>query len=377
MREAENLAVRLNDDRRRAQVCIYLTNIHSLLSELDEALLTGARALEIAGRLGDLRLRIAATSVLEQAHYFRCEYERVVELATGNLAALTGGAARPEELAGWVGTPVPITDRTWLVWSLAHLGRFAEAAQHEAELSRLVEQTPHAYAVGTTRLSTGWLHLVKSDWMRARSLFGDAIRMYRTANIGLLYSVSTAPFVWILAQTGEASQALTQLREVEELLEREAANEIRHSGDAYCWLGRADLLLGRLDEARSFADRAEARLEAIQVSFVDPDLVPVPIPVERRLPDPEDVDGVRVVERLQANKQDFGAAARLGCVAVFEECYGVGDIFDIHREWLLPARGLATACASPPRAASVAAVQGQTYPVSWTAVWRCRLDGRA
>jgi hypothetical protein len=34
-----------------------MTNVHSLLGELDEALVTGTRALEIAGRLGDLRLR--------------------------------------------------------------------------------------------------------------------------------------------------------------------------------------------------------------------------------------------------------------------------------------------------------------------------------
>ena len=35
-----------------------------MLGELDEALVTGTRALEIAGRLGDLRLRILATSCL-------------------------------------------------------------------------------------------------------------------------------------------------------------------------------------------------------------------------------------------------------------------------------------------------------------------------
>ena len=65
-----------------------MTNIHSQLGELDEALASGSRALEIAGRLGDLRLRILTTSFLEQAHYFRGEYERAVELATENLAAL-------------------------------------------------------------------------------------------------------------------------------------------------------------------------------------------------------------------------------------------------------------------------------------------------
>jgi len=56
--------------------------------ELDEALAAGSRALEVARRLDDLRLRIVATSLLVQVHFARGEYERVIELATGNLAAL-------------------------------------------------------------------------------------------------------------------------------------------------------------------------------------------------------------------------------------------------------------------------------------------------
>src|SRR4029077_16672183 len=46
--EAEALAARLNDDRRRGRVCAFMTNAHSLLGELDKALVTGTRALEIA-----------------------------------------------------------------------------------------------------------------------------------------------------------------------------------------------------------------------------------------------------------------------------------------------------------------------------------------
>ena len=88
LREAEALAERLNDDRRRGRVGAFMTNIHSRLDEPDEALVSGNRALEIAGRLGDLRLRILATTYLAQAHYYRGEYARVVELATDNLAAL-------------------------------------------------------------------------------------------------------------------------------------------------------------------------------------------------------------------------------------------------------------------------------------------------
>jgi ATP/maltotriose-dependent transcriptional regulator MalT len=88
LREAETLAERMNDNRRRGRVCALMANVHSQLGELDEALVTGTRALEIAGQLGDLRLRILATSYLEQAHHFRGEYARVVELATDSLAAL-------------------------------------------------------------------------------------------------------------------------------------------------------------------------------------------------------------------------------------------------------------------------------------------------
>jgi predicted ATPase len=83
LREAEALAERLNDDRRRGQVCAFVTTAYNNLGELDNALVTGTRALEIAERLGDLRLRILTTSYLEQAHYLRGEYERVVELANG------------------------------------------------------------------------------------------------------------------------------------------------------------------------------------------------------------------------------------------------------------------------------------------------------
>jgi predicted ATPase len=55
LREAEALAERLGDDRRRGQVYALMTSVHSTLDELDEALATGTRALEIAGRLGICR----------------------------------------------------------------------------------------------------------------------------------------------------------------------------------------------------------------------------------------------------------------------------------------------------------------------------------
>ncbi|MGY4314069.1 putative ATPase [Bradyrhizobium sp. JR3.5] len=53
LREAEALAERLNDDRRRSRVLGFMTVAHSLGGELNEARATGSRALEAAGRLED------------------------------------------------------------------------------------------------------------------------------------------------------------------------------------------------------------------------------------------------------------------------------------------------------------------------------------
>jgi transcriptional regulator with AAA-type ATPase domain/tetratricopeptide (TPR) repeat protein len=252
--EAETLAERLNDDRRRGRVCASMTNAHSLLGELDEAFVTGTRALEIARRLGDLRLHIPTTSQLEQAHYYRGDYERVVELATDNIAALP--ADQVYEHFGAV-APASIYDRYYLVRCLTELGRFAEAAPYAAEMLRLAEPTHHAYIVGVAHLTAGWLHLQKGDWAKARPLIEHGIGEYRTGNIVLSLPHAVASSAWVLAQLGEVSEALTRLREGEELLERQAARGIvdQHGGD-YHWLGCAGLLLGQLDEAQNLGDRA-------------------------------------------------------------------------------------------------------------------------
>ena len=142
LREAEALADRLRDDGRSGRVCAFMTTVLSTLNELDQALVTGSRALEIAQRLGDLRLRIVSTGHLEQAHYYRGDYEHVIELATDNLAAL------PDDWAHeYFGTAVPpsVFARGWLIMSLAEIGRFAEAAKYEAETIRLAEPTQHTH----------------------------------------------------------------------------------------------------------------------------------------------------------------------------------------------------------------------------------------
>jgi class 3 adenylate cyclase/tetratricopeptide (TPR) repeat protein len=258
LREAEAFAERLDDDHRRGRVYAIVTILLNDLGELGEALATGTRALEIARRLGDLRLRIVATTHLDEVHWHRGEYERVVESATENLAALP--ADWVHKYFGCVAPP-SILDRAFLVMSLAQLGRFGEAADHAAEAIRLAEPTQHAFTVGVAYFAAGTLHPLKGDWVKAHSLIEHWIEVVRTGNVVLHLPSAVAASAWVLAQLGEASEALNRLREGEQLVERLAARGVVFQRDwSYHALGRAGLLLGRLDEARRLGERAAESL---------------------------------------------------------------------------------------------------------------------
>jgi class 3 adenylate cyclase/tetratricopeptide (TPR) repeat protein len=255
LREAEALAERLNDDHRRGRVCAALMHLHSILGELDEALAAGNRALEFAARLGDLRLRIQTTTYLVQVHCYRAEYPRAIELATANLATLP--ADGPHEFFGLPAPPAVYT-RIWLVASFAQLGRFAEAVQCGADLLQLAESTQLPFAVGGAYQAMAASYLLRGDWARARPLIEQAIAVFRTRNVAIVLPGVIATSASVLAQLGEVREALTRLREGDELLDRQVAQGkiTQHVSGAYHALARACLVVGRLDDARRLIDRA-------------------------------------------------------------------------------------------------------------------------
>src|SRR4029453_6498098 len=122
---------------------------------------------------------------------------------------------------------------------------------------RFAEPTHHAFTVGQAHRAASTLHLFIGDWAKARSLIEHGVAVLRAGNVVIALPWAIASSAWVLAQLGEASEALSRLREGEQLLERQAAKGITGNlGLAYHALGRAALLLGRLDEARSLGDRA-------------------------------------------------------------------------------------------------------------------------
>jgi tetratricopeptide (TPR) repeat protein len=153
--------------------------------------------------------------------------------------------------------PASIYDRYWFAISLAQLGRFAEAIECEAEAIRLGEPTRRVFPMALTYLGATTLHILKGDWVKARSLIEHGIGVLRTGNIVLHLPLAVASSAWVLAQLGDAREALNRLREGEQLAERlTARGTVGSFARVYQSLGRACLLLGRFDEAQSMADRA-------------------------------------------------------------------------------------------------------------------------
>jgi class 3 adenylate cyclase/tetratricopeptide (TPR) repeat protein len=250
--EAEAISERLKDDRRRGQVCAFMTTVLSTFDDLDEALVAGNRAREIAHHLGDLRLLILATSHLEQAHYYRGEYEHVIEFIADSLAAMPADWAY-ECFGGAV--PASVFGRAYLIMSLGEIGRFAEAAKYDMEAIQLVQATQHAYTVAWACFAASMLHLLKGDWAKARSQIDKWIATLQRGNIQLPWALASS--AWVLAQIGEASEALKRVREGEQLLEDQVARGIvAHRSWAYHAVGRTCLLLGRLDDAQHMGDRS-------------------------------------------------------------------------------------------------------------------------
>jgi DNA-binding winged helix-turn-helix (wHTH) protein/tetratricopeptide (TPR) repeat protein len=255
LREAEAIAERLNDDHRRGRVYAALMHLHAIVGELDEALAAGNRALALAAGLSDLSLRIKTTSHLAQVHGYRAEYEPAIELAYANLATLPA-----DEALGFFGLPAPaaIYTRFWLVGSLAHVGRFAEAAQCGADLLRLAQSSQLPFAVGGAHQVVATAHVLRGDWAQARPQIEQALAVFRTNNMAIVLPDAVTICASVMAHLGEVREALTRLQEGDELLAGQVARGMitRHLGGAYHALARACLVLGRLDDARRLADRA-------------------------------------------------------------------------------------------------------------------------
>jgi predicted ATPase len=259
LREAESLAVALDDQRRLGQVSIFLSTHFYLLGAYDQAIAAGQHALTLATATGDGVLHALAHQYLGIAYHAQGDYRRAID-CFGQAVVFFDGARRHERFGQSI-LPA-VLSRAFLAACHAELGTFAEGRAIGEEGLRIAEAAAHPGSLMTAYQNLGQLALCRGDLPRALPLLERAMGLCQDANLsallpGVVVVVSAA--YTLAGRVADAVALLTQA------MEQATATE-RPGLQARCSLplGEAQLLADRLEEAQALAERALALARAHQ-----------------------------------------------------------------------------------------------------------------
>jgi DNA-binding SARP family transcriptional activator len=257
LREAERLAIALDDRARLARIlsaiCARLRNI----GEHDGAIDAGRRAADLAASLDDRRLEVVITFRMGQAHLATGDFKQAAGLLRDSLEMERGGASGSR--SGWG----RVSTCAWLVRALTGLGAFEEGIAHGEEAVRCAESDDDPYALTLAQAFLGQLLVARGDLARAIPLLERALRLAHNADLpDTLASTSVAlGEAYVLA--GRVDEGLARL---EQVVEDDVRRGVAHAscvvrlGEGYVRAGRLDEALTRatwaLELARTHRERA-------------------------------------------------------------------------------------------------------------------------
>ncbi len=156
MREAESLAERLGDESRMGKISLLLSTSLWMMGYSDGAQAPVDRALAIAESTDDGLLRHQARGHLGRLQHDRGDYRQAAATFRESLSALEASGS----YSLFVGTtPLVMVSTTYLAWSLAELGEFAEATRQTQESLRRAEALENPLALIMACMGVGMVHL--------------------------------------------------------------------------------------------------------------------------------------------------------------------------------------------------------------------------
>jgi tetratricopeptide (TPR) repeat protein len=244
LRAAERSAKALGDRRRLGLVLAYLTDYWRLMGDQDQALETGQQALALAEALGDVTLLIRANTYLGQVNYARGDYRPAASLFARNVAMLSGELSRER-----FGSPQPpsVHVRTCLVWCLAELGDFHQAAARAEEGLRIAESLGQPLSIATACCGLGHLYLRQGKLSRAIAPLERGLEASRSWNIRLWFPRVASALGATYALAGRVVEAVPL---VEQAVEQSSAMRLMgNHALLVCLQGEVYLRAGRIGDA--------------------------------------------------------------------------------------------------------------------------------
>jgi DNA-binding NtrC family response regulator/tetratricopeptide (TPR) repeat protein len=250
LREAEALAVALDDQPRLGRVLGYLTDYFRLMGDPDRAMAYGERARALAGAVGDFVLEVAANTYLGQVLHDRGDYQRAVPLFRQNVEALAG--ERAHDRLGLPQLP-SVHQRTCLAWCLAELGEFPEALARAEEAVSIAESVDQPLSRIVAYSGLGAVHLRRWEPAAAVAALAPALELADAWSVRLWFPRIASALGLAQARTGGAAEAVPLL---EGAVEQAGAMRLAGGQAALVTaLAEAYLRAGRLTEAGAQARR--------------------------------------------------------------------------------------------------------------------------
>ncbi len=249
--EAEALAAAIGDRERLALVLSRRAHYFWSVGEPRAGLEAGQRALSIAGQLDSLPLKVAASYFLGQLHHARGDYPAAIEVLEQVVAWL------PDELAFdrlGLSAPPSVFARTWLAFSRAETGAFAEALAQGAEALRIAEALDHPYGLYHGHLAVGAVRSLKGEAELAIPALERALRIATESSMPAMGRPT-------VAHLGLAYGLIGRVEEATAVLEDGLGEAMGHRWNAFLplnvfALAQVHLLGGRIVEAEQAAARA-------------------------------------------------------------------------------------------------------------------------
>ena len=251
LREAETLAHELDDRRRLGEVSANMTHYFRLVGEPDRAIECGQHALALATGVGDFTLLIKTRLVLGQAYLALGAYRQAMECFRSCMASVEG--ERRSERFGQPALP-SVVSRTYLIWSLAECGEFADGIVRGDEVIQIAESVGHPYSRILAYFAVGGLYLRKGELDKAVPVLEDGLALCQSGNFPLLFPTVASYLGYAHALDGRMVEALPLL---EQAVEQGASMRFMFGHSLRVgWLAEAYLLAGRREDASPLAKRA-------------------------------------------------------------------------------------------------------------------------
>src|SRR5262245_1566093 len=254
LREAEGMATEVGDRPRQCRILFSLNEYFRLVGDPDVGVEVAQRALALARDLDDLGLETQVNYGLGATFQRQGKYREARETLMRNVRRLTGDLNYDR-----FGLPNPpsLSSRTWLVWSLAELGEFAEGELRACEELQIAKTVGFQFGLVHAYFASGALHLWKGQLGEAITALDNGLGCCRAGSIAIFFPLTAGSLGYAYALSGRPTEGISLLAQSAERLTE--MHVVMNHSMILCWLSEAYLLAGHGEKANATGELALIR----------------------------------------------------------------------------------------------------------------------